>query len=46
LATTVFLDLDGPAPELSDDEALDPVREIASTSPDVGANAPKLQVSE
>ena len=46
LATTVFLDLNGLAPELSDDEAFELVWEIASTSLDVGAIASKLGVSE
>jgi death-on-curing protein len=46
LATTVFLDLNGLAPELSDDEAFELVWEIASTSLDVGAIASKLEVSE
>ena len=46
LATTVFLDLNGLAPDLSDDEAFDLVWEIASTSVDVEAIATKLRVSE
>ena len=46
LATTVFLDMNGLAPELSDDEAFELVWEIASTSLDVGAIASKLGVSE
>lgn len=46
LATTVFLDLNGLAPELSNDEAFDLVWEIASTSLDVDAIASKLRVSE
>jgi death-on-curing protein len=46
LATTVFLDLNGLAPDLSDDEAFDLVWEIASMSLDVDAIASKLQVSE
>ena len=46
LATTVFLDLNGLAPELSDDEAFDLVWEIAATSIDVAAIASKLRVSE
>jgi death on curing protein len=46
LATTVFLDLNGLAPELSDDEAFDLVWEIAATSIDVEAIASKLRVSE
>jgi death-on-curing protein len=45
LATTVFLELNGLAPELSDDEAFDLVWEIASTSLDVEAIATKLRVS-
>jgi len=46
LATTVFLDLDGLAPDLSDDEAFDLVWEIASTSLDVESIASKLRVPE
>jgi len=46
LATTVFLDLNGLAPDLSEDEAFDLVWEIASTSVDVEAIATKLRVSE
>jgi death-on-curing protein len=46
LATTVFLDLNGLAPDLSDDEAFDLVWEVASTSLDVEAIARKLRVSE
>jgi death-on-curing protein len=46
LATTVFLDLNGHSPDLSDDEAFDLVLEIASTSVDVEAIATKLRVSE
>jgi len=46
LATSVFLDLNGLAPNLSDDEAFDLVWEIASTSVDVEAIASKLRVSE
>lgn len=46
LATTVFLDLNGLAPDLSDDEAFNLVWEIASTSIDVGTIASKLRASE
>ena len=46
LATTVFLDLNGLAPDLSDDEAFDLVWEIASTSLDVESIASKLRVPE
>jgi death-on-curing protein len=46
LATTVFLDLNGLVPDLSDDEAFDLVWEVASTSLDVEAIALKLRVSE
>ena len=46
LATTVFLDLNGLAPELSDDEAFDLVWEIAATSIDVEVIASQLRVSE
>jgi len=46
LATSVFLDLNGLAPNLSDDEAFDLVWEIASTSVDVEVIASKLRVSE
>lgn len=46
LATSVFLDLNGLAPNLSDDEAFDLVWEIASTSVDIEAIASKLRVSE
>jgi death-on-curing protein len=46
LAATVFLDLNGLAPDLSDGEAFDLVWEIASTSIDVEAIATKLRVSE
>jgi death-on-curing protein len=45
LATTVFLDLNGLAPDLSYDEAFDLVWEIASTSVDVEVIAAKLRVS-
>ena len=45
LATTVFLDLNGLAPDLQDDEAFDLVWEVASTSPDVDAIAQKLRVT-
>jgi death-on-curing protein len=46
LATTVFLDLNGLSPDLSDDEAFDLVWEIASTPVDVESIASKLRVSE
>ena len=46
LATTVFLDLNGLALDLSNDEAFDLVWETASTSLDVEAIASKLRVSE
>ncbi len=46
VATTVFLDLNGLSPDLSDDEAFDLVWEIASTPVDVEAIATKLRVSE
>ena len=46
LATTVFLDLNGLAPDLSNDEAFDLVWEIASTSVDVEVIATKLRVFE
>jgi len=46
LATTVLLDLNGLAPDLSDDEAFDLVWEIASISIDVEAIATKLRLSE
>jgi death-on-curing protein len=46
LATTVFLDLNGHAPDLSDDEAFDLVWEIASTTLDVESIASKLRVVE
>ncbi len=46
LATTVFLDLNGLAPELSDEQAFDLVWEIASSSIDVEAISSKLLVSE
>jgi len=46
LATTVFLDLNGLAPELSDDEAFDLVWVIASSSIDVAGIASKLRVSD
>ena len=46
MATTVFLDLNGLAPDLSDDEAFDLVWEIASTSVDVESIASKLRVPE
>jgi len=44
LATTVFLDLNGLAPGLSDDDAFALVWEVASTSLDVEAIALKLCV--
>ena len=46
LATTVFLDLNGLAPDLTDDEAFALVWEIASTALDVDAIAFKLRVSD
>ena len=46
LATTVFLDLNGLAPDLSDHEAFDLVWEVASTPIDVEVIARKLRVSE
>ena len=46
LATTVFLDLNDLAPDLSDDEVFDLVWEIASMSVEVEAIATKLRVSE
>jgi death-on-curing protein len=46
LATTVFLDLNGLAPDPSDDEAFELVWEVASTSLDVEAISMRLQVSE
>jgi len=46
LATSVFLDLNGLAPDLSDDEAFDLVWEIASTSVDGETIASRLRVSE
>ena len=46
LATTVFLDLNGLAPDLTDDEAFALVWEIASTALDVDAIALKLRVSD
>jgi len=46
LATTVFFDLNGLAPDLSDDEAFDLVWEIASTSLDVEMIATRLRASE
>ena len=46
LATTVFLDLNGLAPDLSDGEAFDLVWEIPSTSLDVESIASKLRVPE
>lgn len=46
LATTVFLDLNGLAPDLTDEEAFALVWEIASTALDVDAIARKLRVSD
>ena len=46
LATTVFLDLNGLAPDLTDDEAFALVWEIASSALDVDAIAVKLRVSD
>ena len=46
LATAVFLDLNGLALELSDDEAFDLVWEVASSSIDVEVIASKLRVSD
>ncbi len=46
LATTVFLDINGLTPDLSNDEAFDLVWEIASTSIDVESIATKLRVPE
>lgn len=46
LATTVFLDLNGLAPDLSDDEAFELVWAVASTSLDVDAIALRLRVLE
>ena len=46
LATTVFFDLNGLAPDLSDEEAFDLVWEIASTSLDVEMIATRLRASE
>jgi len=43
--TTVFLDLNGLASNLSDDEVFELVWEIASTSLDVEAIGSKLRVS-
>jgi len=45
LATVVFLDLNGFSTDLSDDEAVDLVREVTSTSPDVGALAVRLRTA-
>ena len=46
LATTVFLDLNGRTPELTDDEAFGLVWEIASTALDADAIALRLRVSD
>jgi death-on-curing protein len=46
LATTVFLDLNGLTPELTDDEAFGLVWEIASTALDVDAIDLRLRVSD
>jgi death on curing protein len=46
LATTVFLDLNGLAPDLTDDEAFALVWEIASTALDVDAISVRLRVSD
>ena len=46
LATVVFLDLNGLAPHLADEEAFDLVWDIASTSLDVDAIAVRLQTGE
>jgi len=46
LATTVFLDLNGLAPGLTDEEAFALVWEIASTALDVDAIALELRVSD
>jgi death-on-curing protein len=43
LATVVFLDINGSAPGLDDDEAFDLVWEIASTSIDLEGIAPRLR---
>ena len=45
LATVVFLDINGLAPGLDDDEAFDLVWEIASTSIDVEGIARRLRTS-
>jgi death-on-curing protein len=45
LATAVFLDLNGLAPDLTDDEAFDLVWEVAATSLDVEAIAAKLRAA-
>lgn len=46
LATTVFLELNGLAPDLSDDEAFELVWEVASTSVDVEEIATRLRTDE
>lgn len=46
LATTVFLDLNGLAPDLTDDQAFALVWEIASTALDVDAISVRLRVSD
>jgi len=46
LATTVFLDLHGRTPELSDDEAFDLVWEVAGSSMDVEAIALRLRITD
>ncbi len=46
LATTVFLDLHGLMPSLSDDEAFDLVWEVASSSMDVESIARRLRITD
>ena len=46
LATTVFLDLNGLAPDLTDDEAFALVWEISSTALDADAISVRLRVSD
>ena len=46
LATTVFLDLHGRTPVLSDDEAFDLVWEVAGSSMDVEAIALRLRITD
>jgi death on curing protein len=46
LATVVFLDLNGLAPDLSDGDAFDLVWEIAATPLDVNAIAARLRTNE